>query len=107
MAKYIAKVERLRPAVKRVLQEEQQEKQLASMEQSIRSMEKRLQAGGNLDDEEDALAGRPAQAQRTWFQTDEEIKTKTSECLESGNSLGMGPLSLIFLTVLRQRSVTV
>lgn len=76
MAKYIAKVERLRPAVKRVLQEEQQEKQLASMEQSIRSMEKRLQAGGNLDDED---AARPAQAQRTWFQTDEEIKTKTKK----------------------------
>ncbi|XP_063844855.1 probable ATP-dependent RNA helicase DDX27 isoform X1 [Scylla paramamosain] len=71
LAKYIAKVQRLGPAVKKVMHEEQEEKQLAAMEQSIRSMEKRLQ-----DPEKEEEDAKP---QRTWFQSDDEIKQKTKK----------------------------
>lgn len=71
LTKYIAKVQRLGPAVKKVMHEEQEEKQLAAMEQTIRSMEKRLQ-----DPEKEGEDDKP---QRTWFQTDDEIKQKTKK----------------------------
>ncbi|XP_045108051.1 probable ATP-dependent RNA helicase DDX27 isoform X2 [Portunus trituberculatus] len=80
LAKYVSRVQRLGPAVKRVMQEEQQEKQLAAMEQSIRSMEKRLQ-DTEKEGEEDA------KPQRTWFQTDEEIKQKTKKRALKGKAL--------------------
>ncbi|KAG0712651.1 putative ATP-dependent RNA helicase DDX27 [Chionoecetes opilio] len=71
VTKYIAKVDRLRPAVKRVMAEEHQQKQMAAMEQSIKAMERRLALpeGG-----EEGEGGKP---ERTWFQTDNEIKQKT------------------------------
>ena len=61
------------------------------MEQSIKAMEKRLQ---EPEGEEEA------KPQRTWFQTDEEIKQKTSECVGLSTSLFLSLSPFPFSVVL-------
>nr|XP_053651731.1 probable ATP-dependent RNA helicase DDX27 isoform X1 [Cherax quadricarinatus] len=71
LEKYKVKLDKLKPTVERVLEEELEEKKLLSMEQAIKTMENKL--AGNVEVKPD----------RKWFQTEDEIKAKKKKFLEA------------------------
>lgn len=71
LEKYKTKLDKLEPTVKRVLEEELEEKKLRAMEQSIQTMENKIK--GTVE----------VKPERKWFQTDEEMNAKKKKLSDS------------------------